>query len=100
MKIKDIRSFRGPVQYLIKYIPKLSEKTAPIRELLKKEYSWSWEEKLAKAFNEITAKLGHPENLANFNPLHESIFACDASTYGLGATIQQVDPEGNRNIIA
>ena len=33
---KEVRSFLGSVQYLLKHIPKLSEKTAPIRELLNK----------------------------------------------------------------
>ena len=48
--IKDIRSFLGSVQYLAKHIPNLSEKTAPIRELLNKDSTWNWGE---KAFNEI-----------------------------------------------
>ena len=43
--IKDIWSFLGSLQYLPKHIPKLSEKTAPIRELLKKEGAWSYEDK-------------------------------------------------------
>ena len=44
-----------------------------------------------KAFNDIKAELEHPQNLAHFNPLHESIIACDASTFGLGAKLQQID---------
>ena len=38
--IKEVRSFLGSVQYLIKHIPKLSEKTASIRELLMKKSTW------------------------------------------------------------
>ena len=42
--IKEVRSFLGSVQYLMKHIPRLSEKTAPIRELLKKDSKWDWTE--------------------------------------------------------
>ncbi len=37
--LKEARSFLGAVQYLAKFIPNLSEKTQPIRELLKKTQS-------------------------------------------------------------
>ena len=53
-----------------------------------------------KAFNDIKAELDHPQNLAHFNPLRESIITCDASTSRLGATLQQIDPQGYRKIIA
>ena len=73
---------------------------APNGELLKKESTWNWGEKHGKALNDIKADLEDPKNLAHFNPLHQSIITCDASTFGLGATLQQVDPEGNRKIVA
>ena len=81
--INNIWSFLGSVQNLAKHIPKISEKTALLRELLKKESTWSWEDKHEKAFNEI-----------------KSIITCDASTSGLGATLQQIDSQGNRKTIA
>ena len=46
--VKDVRSFLGSVQYLAKHIPSLSEKTAPIRELLKKDSIWNWSEQQKK----------------------------------------------------
>ena len=46
--INDIRSFLGSVQYLTKNIPKLSEKTVPIRELLQKDSSWGWEKNMRR----------------------------------------------------
>ena len=38
--------------------------------------------------------------MAHFNPEFDSIITCDASTYGLGATLQQIDRVGNRKVIA
>ena len=96
--VKDIRSFLGSVQYLAKHIPNSSEKTAPIRELVKKDSTWNGGEKREKAFNEIKTHLEDPQNLAHFNPSHESIITCDASTLGLGAALQQIDSGGNRKI--
>ena len=64
--IKEVRSFLGSAQYLIKHIPKLSEKTARIRELLKKESTWKWNEEHERVFNDIKGELEIPKKSCPF----------------------------------
>ena len=39
---KQLKSFLGAIQYLAKFLPRLSEKTAKLRRLLKKDSVWNW----------------------------------------------------------
>ena len=39
---QDLQRLLGVVNYLSQYIPNMSEITAPLRSLLKKETQWSW----------------------------------------------------------
>ena len=39
---EDLQRFMGLIQYLSKFIPKLSEKAASLRALMKKNAAWSW----------------------------------------------------------
>ena len=57
-------------------------------------------EKHEKEFNEIKDELENAKNLVHFNPQHQAIITCHVSSSGLGATLQQVDRERNRKIIA
>ena len=40
--MKFLKEFLGMVQYLSKFIPQLSEKTGPLRELERKDVEWCW----------------------------------------------------------
>ena len=39
---KQLKTFLGAIQYLAKFIPRLSERTERLRRLLKKESKWNW----------------------------------------------------------
>ena len=41
-KTKDLKSFLGAIQYMAKYLPKLSEQTDRLRNILKKNEQWKW----------------------------------------------------------
>ena len=51
--LKDLRSFLGAVNQLIKFIPGLAQLTEPFRDLLKKEGTWEWKEKRDIAFAKV-----------------------------------------------
>lgn len=40
--VSEARKFLGMINYLMKFIPNLSDKTKPIRELLNKDNDWIW----------------------------------------------------------
>jgi hypothetical protein len=51
--VKELQSFLGMVQYLSPFIPNVSDKTAPLHELLKNGNEYSWTSTHTKVFNEI-----------------------------------------------
>ena len=78
--LKEVRSFLGAVQYLSKLIPKLSEITQPLRELLKKNTRWTWECKHNAAFELIKCDIANIQSLKHYDPSAETILTTDAST--------------------
>ena len=47
---KELKSFLGAIQYMAKFLPKLSEQTDRLRKLLKKNEPWIWEDEQQKDF--------------------------------------------------
>lgn len=43
--VKDLQRFLGLVNYVAKFVSKMSEKKAPLRELLRKDLHFVWEQK-------------------------------------------------------
>ena len=50
---KELESFLGAIQYMAKYLPKLSERTDRLRKLLKKNEQWKWGPEQETDFNRI-----------------------------------------------
>ena len=48
-----IQRFLGMVTYLAKWIPEMSQKTAPLRELISDKNEWQWTERQEKSFEEL-----------------------------------------------
>ena len=48
--VEGIRRFWGFIQYLSKFLPRLSEESAPLRELVEKETAWHWEKSQEDSF--------------------------------------------------
>ncbi|KAF2888931.1 hypothetical protein ILUMI_17242, partial [Ignelater luminosus] len=54
---KDVQRLLGVVNYVSKYVPNFSEGTKPLRELLKKDTFFSWEEHHKAAFTKLKNSL-------------------------------------------
>ena len=65
----QLKSFLCAIQYLAKFLPRLSEKTEKLRRLLKKDSVWNWGKEQVKDFNKIKEVL--TEEPIKFNPLHQ-----------------------------
>ena len=50
---KELKSFLVAIQYLAKFLPKLSEKTDRLRKLLEKNGPWKWEKGQAEVVIQI-----------------------------------------------
>ena len=50
---EDVRRFLGFVQYLAKFIDKLSEVDEPLRELTKKDVAFHWSQRQENSFRRL-----------------------------------------------
>ena len=87
--VQELQSFLGMVQYLSPLIPNLSNKIAPLCELLS-EYMWTSSH--TQAFSLIKDTIASAVTLNYFNTQHKTKVQVDASKYGLGAGLIQYDP--------
>lgn len=88
-----VLSFLGMAQYLSAHIPHLSEITAPLRGLTKKDTDFRWTGTHQKCFDDIKQAIASATTLHYFNPQYQTKIQVDASKVGLGAALIQVDPD-------
>ena len=98
--VSQLRAFLGLLNYYGKFLPNLSSTLAPLYALLHKKAKWSWGAEQAKAF--ITAKslLQSDAVLSHFDSTKRLVLECDASPYGIGAILSQVDSDGSEKPVA
>ena len=85
----DLRRFLGMINYLGKFMPNLSEKTALLRSLLEKDVLWSWSDKHEECFCMLKKLVTESPILKYYDPNKEMKLSVDASKYGLGAVLLQ-----------
>ena len=88
---ESVRCFVGFITCLSKFIPRLSEELAPLRELLKSDVVYQWQPAQARAFERLKELCCHLPVLAYFDVNKPVEIHCDASRSGLGAVLVQED---------
>ena len=86
---EDIERLNGTVNYLAKFLPKLSQVMEPLRRLTQKGIEWYWGKAEEKAFTEVKKLVTQAPVLAYYSPKKELVIQCDASSLGLGAALLQ-----------
>jgi hypothetical protein len=86
---QDLQRFMGLIQYLSKFIPKLSEKAAPLRALMKKNATWSWNRGHQVAFQELKEECSKQPTLRYYDVSKPVRISADNSKSGLGAVCLQ-----------
>ena len=84
---RSLRSLLGIVNHYKKFIPFLSDLSAPLNELLRKDVEFNWSTDCDESLNKIKESLSSAEVLAYFDPKVPLGLACDASKVGIGAIL-------------
>ena len=83
---QEVLTLLGFVNYLSKFLPRLSEVVQPLRDLTTKDAKFTWANKHDRAFKEVK-KLVVNHTVLAYHESKEVTIQCDASEKGLGAAI-------------
>ncbi|KAL6462444.1 hypothetical protein MHYP_G00288660 [Metynnis hypsauchen] len=87
----ELETILGMVTYLSRFAPRLSETTAPLRQLLKESSEFVWDSNHDIAFQQVKDLLTQEPGpvLTYFDPTKDVKLQVDASKCGLGAVLLQ-----------
>ena len=89
--VPSVQRFVGFVNYLARFLPKLSEICEPLRRLTDKNVVWKRTGQHQSAFDRICRLATEAPVLKYFDTNENVVIECDASKVGLGATLLQND---------
>ncbi|KAI5750921.1 hypothetical protein M8J77_002494 [Diaphorina citri] len=84
---KELMRFLGITKYLSKFIPNVSEVSAPLRELTKDRAEWIWSDCHQKSFQRLKTLICTSPVLRYFDDTKQLIIETDASKSGLGSCL-------------
>lgn len=86
---KELQTLMGMVNYVRSFLPNLSELSHPLRELLKKNVIFQWNNTHDECLQKIKTDIMSSSTLKIFDEKKEITIQCDASKYGLGCCLLQ-----------
>ena len=85
----EVKSFLGMVNYLQKFIPRLSEHTSLLRTLEKKGVHFTWGPEHKQSFDKIKSLVADDMLLAYYDRTKPVTLQCDYSENGIGVALVQ-----------
>ena len=79
----------GMINYLDKFVPILSETTAPLRPLLEKDVIWTWSDEQEESVKLLKNLVTDSPVSKYYDPNKETKLSVDTSKYSLGAVLLQ-----------
>ena len=87
--VTALQRFLGMINYLGKFVPNLSELSAPLNQLTRKDTVWCWLKQHQDAYDTLKRCISSPPVLSYYNVDQPVTLTCDASQHGLGAACLQ-----------
>ena len=97
---KELKSFLGLVHYYGRFCKDLSTIAYPLNALLKQNVDFIWSQDCDAAFERIKKILVTSPILAHYDPKRQLFLQCDASPYGLGVVLSQLNDSGEEHPVA
>ena len=88
---QDLQRFLGMATFLSNHVPKFSDHTKTLRDLLKSEVPFDWSADHQHAFQQIKEIISQGMGLKYYDPQQDVSLEVDASMKGLGAALIQKD---------
>lgn len=98
--VRQLRRFLGMAGWYRRFIDDYATVTYPLTELLTKRRNFEWSSKAQSALELLKRKLTSAPVLVHANFDKPFVLQCDASTYGVGAVLAQLDDDGIERPIA
>lgn len=86
--VQELRQFLGLCGFYRMFVPRYSEISAPLTDLLRKDTRFKWEKEQRMAFRKLKEELVSPRTLAEADPKQPFVLTCDASEIGCGAVLE------------
>ena len=99
-KKQELQRFMGMFAYLSKFLPNHSASSAPLHELLEHDTSWYWSYPQQKIWEDLKQLVTETPVLAYYNPSAKTVVSSDAASFGLGAVLLQIQPDGREAPVA
>ena len=96
----EVRSFLGLTGFCSRFILSYATLTELLKHLTRKGVSWKWGPQQIKAFSALKKCLTCNHTTAYFDSSKRTVATFDASPFGLGAALTQVDQNGQEHVVA
>ena len=97
--VSEVRQFLGLCSYYRRFVKGFSALARPMVELTKKDAELKWTDSCQQSFEELKNRLIGPDIMAFPLDSGEYILDTDASNFGIGAVLSQIQ-EGKERVIA
>ena len=98
--VTELKRFLGLCSFLSKFLPHFATIARPLNDLLSSNAEWVWGHPQQAAFQDLKNALTSAPCLALYNSNRKTIISADASSFGLGAVLLQVQEDGSKRPVA
>ena len=97
--VSEVRSFLGLCSYYRRFVPEFASLARPLIVMTEKDSKFKWSEEQENAWLTLKEKLMTPPILVYPDPDVSFILDTDASDYGIGAVLSQIQ-DGEEKVVA